>query len=154
MDLVRNNNFLRNNRGNSLIEFVLILPIFLILLLGIFMLGYYLNVKQAVVFALWEGAQKAAVTNNNTEIEKAINDQLKKFYPGGASAIIRLDPPLDSDRRRGTSLSIKITYTMPFDFRILDIYISDFKNIESEINTIIACTPGLTTYICPTVTPS
>ncbi|MCW2815939.1 MAG: TadE family protein [Nocardioides sp.] len=52
----------RGQRGASAVEFALVVPVLLLLLLGIISYGFMLSLRQAVTQAAAEGARAAAVT--------------------------------------------------------------------------------------------
>ena len=57
-------NILTNSRrGQTLIEFAMILPILMMLIFGVIEFGRYLYLKNSVTNAAREGARKAVVTN-------------------------------------------------------------------------------------------
>ena len=53
--------FMRNKRGTTALEFALILPVFALLLFGIFDFGYYLFVQNTLQYATVEGMRLATV---------------------------------------------------------------------------------------------
>jgi Flp pilus assembly protein TadG len=130
-----------NNRGSSLIEFVLILPILLMLLLGIFGVGYYMNLKQIIIFAASSGAHTASVTNDNKKITDVIIEQLKNFNFDLSKTKITLDPPdaSISTRQRGTNITVNITYVLPKPIEFYES--SSFTEIKTSVSAVIACVP-------------
>lgn len=66
MDKIRIS-YLRNNRGQTLVEFALIIPIFLLLVFGMMDFGIVLNQYLVVTEAAREGARSAAVGNSDSD---------------------------------------------------------------------------------------
>lgn len=73
----------RSDRGAAMVEFALVLPIFLALVFGVISYGYMLSFRQAVSQAAAEGARAAAVTPpgvtdavRTTKATAAINNAL------------------------------------------------------------------------------
>lgn len=62
-------NFIKNNRGQGLVEFALILPILLILILGIMQFGFIFNGQITLNSAARDGA-RLAVVNTDDELVK------------------------------------------------------------------------------------
>ena len=58
--------YLRNNRGQTLVEFALIIPIFLLLVFGMMDFGIVLNQYLVVTAAAREGARSAAIGNSDS----------------------------------------------------------------------------------------
>lgn len=62
----------KNENGQSLVEFALITPLVIFILLAVIEYGWMLNAKITLTSAAREGARVAAVTNKNPET-KALN---------------------------------------------------------------------------------
>lgn len=61
--------FVNNEKGQSLVEFALILPILLVLVMGIVQFGFIFNAHITVTHAAREGARLAVVGGNNADVE-------------------------------------------------------------------------------------
>ena len=72
----------KNERGAALIEFALVLPILVVLLMGILEFGWWLNGWIVITGAAREGARAAVVAQDNPrgEAEKAVNEYTQTFY--------------------------------------------------------------------------
>jgi len=68
----------KEERGQSLVEFVLVLPILLLFVLGIIEFGWLFNARISITSAAREGARVAAVTNINhqAKAEEVVVDSL------------------------------------------------------------------------------
>lgn len=76
---------IRNSqRGNALIEFALVIPILLILVMGIIEFGYIYNGYIIITGAAREGA-RVAVVGRPGEIEQKVNNHLAGSYISGPS---------------------------------------------------------------------
>lgn len=62
----------KNEKGQSLVEFALVIPIVIFILLAVIEYGWMLNAKITLTSAAREGARIAAVTNKNPQT-KALN---------------------------------------------------------------------------------
>jgi Flp pilus assembly protein TadG len=58
---------IKNERGQTMVEFALVLPILLVLLLGIFQFGVAFNNYVTLTDAVRAGARKAAVSRNSSD---------------------------------------------------------------------------------------
>jgi Flp pilus assembly protein TadG len=65
-----------SERGQNLVEFAIILPIFVILLMGIIDFGYMLKMQTDLARANADGARAAAFSATDTEVQEAIKDAL------------------------------------------------------------------------------
>lgn len=79
----------RGQRGSAMIEFVLVAPLFLMLMLGAIDWGWYFSVREVAINAAREGARTASLMGNTTANGVArANGYLAQtgFCPNGASA--------------------------------------------------------------------
>lgn len=64
--MTRLRNYVRNNRGQAMVEFALLLPVLLLILCGIIEYGRVFNETLVVTAAAREGARAAAVGNDGS----------------------------------------------------------------------------------------
>lgn len=118
----------RDERGQSLAEMALILPVLMAVVIGIFEFGRAWNVRQTVTHTAREAA-RIAVIRSNTEsmVEAAIDDRLSAaaLDPGLATVTITGigGPP-------GSATTIEVAY--PYTFEFLGPVV-DLLNGEAEI---------------------
>lgn len=102
MDKIRRH--IQNNRGQSMVEFALLLPILLLLVLGIIEFGRVFNESLVVTAAAREGARSAAVGNSDSI---ATNTALSYITPGGrGTATVTISP---SVRVGGQPVTVTVT---------------------------------------------
>ena len=80
------NKFIKNEKGQAIVEFALIAPIFIIFLLGMLQIGVIMNYENGVLSAAREGARWGAITGdvngNGTrrdDIKDEVVDKTKKY---------------------------------------------------------------------------
>lgn len=66
----KRNLFYKNENGQALVEFTLILPILILLILGIIEFGWLLNAQITLNSAAREGARVGAVLNTSDEVRR------------------------------------------------------------------------------------
>jgi len=71
---------IKNERGASLVEFALVVPILLALLLGIIEFGWLFNGWITITGSAREGARMAAVGKEYEDIQEAIERHTSTFY--------------------------------------------------------------------------
>jgi len=111
----------RGQRGASLIEFAIVLPILVVLLLGIIELGFLLFNKAMITNASREGARAAILFDeprlNEADITTVVNnycqDQLITF--GSATPVTDAAP----DTCPGSGASITVTVDYQYDWLVL-----------------------------------
>ena len=104
---------LRDERGASAVEFGLVLPILLILVLGIIEFGHAFQVQGTLSAAAREGARAMALRNDPAQARDAVQEAAAALSPGVTDAQIAIDPatcPVDGDE----DIELTITYPMPF----------------------------------------
>jgi len=115
-----------NQKGQSIVEFAIILPILLLVVMGIFQFGLMFNAYLTVENVTREGARTGALGGSNTEIKSVI-----------VSAAFNLDSdrltvnitPNESGRNSGDTLTVKVTYSYELTVPI----ISDLFGDEIEL---------------------
>lgn len=68
--------FKNNENGQTLVEFALILPILLLLVMGIIQFGIIFSAQIGITNAAREGARMAAVGHNTDDVRQRVNDTL------------------------------------------------------------------------------
>jgi Flp pilus assembly protein TadG len=71
MDIERPARHRRRSRGQALVEFALVMPVFLLVLSGILDFGFMLYSRMTVISAAREGARVAAMTADSTTMSAA-----------------------------------------------------------------------------------
>ena len=106
---------LRDERGASAVEFGMIVPLLLVLLLGIIEFGHAFQVQGTLSAAAREGARRMALQNDQTQARDAVQEAAAALSPGITDAQISIDPatcPIASDT--DTDVVVTISYPMPF----------------------------------------
>jgi Flp pilus assembly protein TadG len=107
---------LRSNEGQSLVEFAIILPILLMLIMGILEFGIMLNSYLAVRNASREGARAAIV--GSTDIE--INNLILTISPSlNSTDLTVVVTPSASSRKSGDPITVEIQYNYQFTVPII-----------------------------------
>lgn len=106
-------------RGQSTVEFALLLPVFLLFLFGLIEIGFVIAAQQITTYAAREGARAGALTNDNNQILSAIDSAVAFIDQTGERTIVEIIP--NSGRTRGDQLLVRIEYTVPLNIPLLDI---------------------------------
>lgn len=101
---------LHNKNAQSVMELALIMPIFILILFGIFQIGSALVIEQTLIYAAREGARMGALTNSNEQIESAIAIATQFVDENHDKIRIEIDPSEESDRIRGSTLVVRVEY--------------------------------------------
>ncbi|MFP5372483.1 MAG: TadE/TadG family type IV pilus assembly protein, partial [Actinomycetes bacterium] len=83
---------LRDERGASAVEFGLVLPLLLVLVLGIVEFGHAFQVQGTLSSAAREGARAMALRNDPAQARDAVQEAAAALRPGVTDAQISIDP--------------------------------------------------------------
>ena len=106
---------LRDERGATAVEFGMIVPLLLILVLGIVEFGHAFQVQGTLSAAAREGARRMALQNDQTQAQDAVREAAASLNPGITDDQISIDPascPVAADT--DTDVVVTIEYPMPF----------------------------------------
>lgn len=93
-------------RGSAMVEFALVLPIFIVLVFGIIQFGLALNRVQAYQAAAREGARVGSLENSsNGDISSAVDGALIGF---GVAPSVNVSPALCAGRP-GAPITVQVT---------------------------------------------
>ena len=98
----------RDDRGAAMVEFAIVLPVLLLILLGIIEFGRAYNAQVSIQAAAREGARELALRHSSTEVENATR---RRRSLGDD----RQRSPRPPARRRAT-VKAKVTITESFAF--------------------------------------
>jgi Flp pilus assembly protein TadG len=98
---------LRNQKGQALVEFVIILPVVLLMILGIVQFGMMLNSYLSITNAVREGARVGIIGSTDTEIRGAVIGTSPSLQPGSMTISIT---PSENTRNSGDTLTVSIDY--------------------------------------------
>jgi len=116
-------NYLKNQKGQALVEFAIILPLLLLLVMGIFQFGMMINSYLTIQNITREGARAAVVGSMDSEIIH----RMKQISPTLNHNQLSIDiTPSQGIRRSGESLTVKVSYQYPMTVPII-------SNLFSEV---------------------
>ncbi|MDM8534240.1 pilus assembly protein [Clostridiaceae bacterium HSG29] len=118
-----------NNKGQSMVEFTLILPVFLILLLGMFDTSRILSTKIVLQNTARNAARVAAVTNSDSSTISEINNGTTSLDSNKLNYTIT---PLESYRNKGENVTINIDYTIDINTPIISNIFGDNIVVEGK----------------------
>jgi Flp pilus assembly protein TadG len=118
---------LKNQEGQALVEFALILPILLLLVMGILQFGMMLNSYLSIENASREGARAGIIGRSDTEIKNTVISTSPSLDPNNVIVTIT---PTEANRKSGETLTVKVTYNFILTVPI----ISSLFNNGIELN--------------------
>lgn len=113
---------LKNQKGQSLVEFALILPILLLLVMAILQFAMMLNSYLTIENASREGARAGIVGSSDAEIEQLIITTSPSL--DSENLTVRITPG-ETDRKSGDTLTVNVTYNYEFIVPIISSILSN-----------------------------
>ncbi|MGY1736216.1 TadE/TadG family type IV pilus assembly protein [Geodermatophilus sp. SYSU D00684] len=106
---------LHRERGASVVEFALIVPLLMILVLGIVEFGHAFQVQGTLSAAAREGARVMALQSNPAAARAAVRDAAPSLDPAITDAQIAITPAACPMTATTTAnVQVTISYPMPF----------------------------------------
>jgi uncharacterized protein (UPF0333 family) len=102
-------NKLKSIKGQAMVEFVLILPVFLLLLLGMADISRVISANFVLENASRSAARVGVISNSDSDIITAIENGTDSL---DASSITYTITPTEGTRGSGDELTIEINYTV------------------------------------------
>jgi Flp pilus assembly protein TadG len=107
----------KRNEGQALVEFALIVPIFLLLVFGVVEFGRAWNVYQTVTDAVREGCRTAVVANASTTINTVANTMNANMIAAGLDTASAVKTVTGFQAGTGSPATCSISY--PYQLRWL-----------------------------------
>ncbi len=98
----------RKNKGQSIVEAALVLPVILLLLTGIIDFGLLFNNYLIVSNASREGARAAAIGSTDAQIRTVVNNDTSSLDP--AKLTLTIAPNESTGRRSGDAVTVTVQY--------------------------------------------
>jgi Flp pilus assembly protein TadG len=117
----------RQQRGQTMTEFALVLPLLVLLLFGVIQFGIAFNNYITLTDAVRAGARQAAVSANMDEPATVTEEQVRESAAGLEPA--ELDVSVSSTWEHGDDVTVTATY--PYSISLLGLVVSSGE-LESE----------------------
>jgi len=118
----------RSERGQSVVELAVVLPVLLLILLGIAEFGRLFHAYLTVEHAAREGARLAVTGADDAEIES----QVLAAAPGleAGSLVVQVDP---ASRSRGDIVTVTVDYTFDFVVPLIENVVGSQTVLSSSL---------------------
>ncbi|MGH4119669.1 TadE/TadG family type IV pilus assembly protein [Clostridium sp.] len=120
---------LRNEKGQSLVEFSILLPFLLLLLMGLLEFGLMLNSYLAIHNSAREGARLGIVAGSDSEI----NELITKMSPtiDIENIIVNITPSVGS-RKSGGTITVEVIYNYQVTIPIISNILSGVVVLKAQ----------------------
>lgn len=113
---------LKNQKGQALIEFAIIMPILLMFVMGILQFGMMLNSYLTIENASREGARAGIIGSSDIEIRDLIIVTSPSLNPENLTVTITPD---EASRKSGDTLTVNVTYSYKLIVPIISSFFND-----------------------------
>jgi len=117
----------RNEKGQSLVEFALVVPLVILILMAIIEFGFMFNAYITISNASREGARLGALGSNDTAVVTRVVDTSVALDPSKISVIIT-----PANRSRGDMIRVQVNYNYVLITPIISSVLSPFIDLEAE----------------------
>jgi Flp pilus assembly protein TadG len=109
----------RCRKGQALVEFALVLPLLLLLILGIVEFGRAWNAKQILTDAAREGARLSVIGNSNITDTSQVNTRIRQIVALAGLDSTTLTITYPDGFKTGTGNVTSVMVSLPFQFVVL-----------------------------------
>lgn len=120
---------LQEKKGQALVEFAIILPIVLLLVMGILEFGLIMNSYLSIEHASREGARAGSVGGSDVDIQNAVNSVLTDH---DLNRLTIQTLPSESNRTRGEALTVRLLYDYHVTVPIISAILNNTIELEAE----------------------
>ena len=116
----KNNNIIRNENGQTMVEFALVLPVLVVLLFGIIQFGTAFNNYVSLTDAVRAGARVAAVSRQSSD---PVGNTVAKVKASATDIdTSQVNVSVNSDWVHGDDVTVKATY--PYSISLLGVVVA------------------------------
>jgi hypothetical protein len=151
----------RIKKAQGMVEFALLLPLLLLILVGIMEFGRIIIIYTGITNAVREGARYGVVVQNETEIRQVVSDRILLVPPGDVNVEVRCDSGPGSTEYAfsaencyvGGRVIVRASYLIQAMTPIIQPFLGAGINVSPDgIRTIASSRPS-SGSLAPTVTP-
>lgn len=117
-----------DNKGQSTVEFVLLLPVLLLILMAIIEFGFMFNAYLSITHASREGARLGSIGGTDSEIVAEVKSNLPTLIPENIA--VTITPA--ATRQHGQDVSVSVSYSYPAMMPLINAVIGDSVNLNAE----------------------
>ncbi|HOJ10207.1 MAG TPA: pilus assembly protein [Clostridiales bacterium] len=123
---------LKNKKGQSLVEFAIILPLLLLVIMAIIEFGVMLNSYLTIHNAAREGARAGIAGSSSTEIQNLIIS----VSPGlDVKDLIINISPVDKSRKPGDALTVQIRYNYHLTVPVISrVFVNNVVILSAQVS--------------------
>lgn len=121
---------IRNNKGQSIVELALILPIIIILLFGIFEFGRVFNAYMVIANASRQGARVGSVGATVTEVETTVKTNASSLDLSDLIIVVSTT----GSGGRGETITVTVGYDVDVSIPFVHLAVGNPLHLESAMS--------------------
>ncbi|MCT4634456.1 MAG: pilus assembly protein [Firmicutes bacterium] len=118
-------------KGQGIVEMVLVLPILLLVVMGIFEVGRVISVELTLNHYAREGVRLASLGKDDIDIIQDMNSHMTNLDNGSLNITIN---PSDSSRRSGDNVVVTVSYDVNIITPIISNVVGSNISLSGEFN--------------------
>lgn len=122
-------NYIKNNRGQAVVEFALVFPWMVLLLAGIIEFGITINHYMVLSEAAREGARVAALGADDAAVTTTVKAAISPQSIDKAYVTVKINPVT---RIRGSSVTVTVSYPLKTLTKIMNVFFTQVPLVESS----------------------
>lgn len=131
------NNLIKSERGAAAVEFALLLPILVLLVIGIMQFGILFNYYISITHAAREGVRWAALENPESTVKQKTIAAAPSLNPLLTESNITVSNPAPTIENQGDPVTVTVSYTVPIDVPLMQTFLgSSFTLVSSATQRI------------------
>lgn len=120
---------LKNQDGQSVVEFAIILPVLLLIIMGIVQFGMLIGSYLTLENAAREAARAGIIGSTNAEVRLVITSTSPNLEPGKLTIAIA---PSEGSRTSGSTLTVNLTYNYDLTIPIISSLFNNTVVLNAE----------------------
>lgn len=121
-------NRLKNLKGQAVVEFALVLPILLLLLLGVVEFGRFYNAWLMVTHASREGARMASLGSTKVQVEQQVDSVMTSFDT--EKITVTISP--SGTKARGDMVTVHVNYDIAPLTPMIKVFTGETLHLKSH----------------------
>ncbi|MFZ5646640.1 MAG: TadE/TadG family type IV pilus assembly protein [Bacillota bacterium] len=121
--------FIKDQRGQALVELALVLPVLLVLFMGTVEFGRIFHSYLVITNASREGARVAVLGGTDTAISNRVGQVTGSLDSARLQTTVT---PVPADRKSGALATVEVRYQVNLVFPLFDVFIPDPLPIRSS----------------------
>lgn len=119
-----------NNKGQAMVETVLVLPVLLLILIGILDFGRIFYTRVALENSARNAARIGIITNSDAEINQTVLETTSDL---DSSSLVISILPIESVRHSGEALTVSISYDVPIYTPLMSNVIGNPVTVSADV---------------------